>query len=118
MGSDRDDADLIVRYVATFGIFNDLNALGVSVTLHTGCDERGWARWQPRRWVTAPSALASLYHGLGLAGEGGSRFPQLYEQLLLSYRWAEVDLGRYRLMANEPADDKILRVPPRGVKQK
>ena len=29
-------------------------------------------------------------------------FPPLFERLVLSYRWAEVDLGSYRLVANPP----------------
>ena len=31
-----------------------------------------------------------------------ARFPPLYEQLVLSYRWLEVDLQLYRLHANLP----------------
>lgn len=29
-----------------------------------------------------------------------ARFPPLYEQLVLTYRWADVDLGLYRLLGN------------------
>ena len=29
-----------------------------------------------------------------------ARFPPLYEQLVLTYRWADVDLGSYRLLGN------------------
>ncbi|HTE18733.1 MAG TPA: hypothetical protein VK689_10180, partial [Armatimonadota bacterium] len=29
-----------------------------------------------------------------------ARLPPLYEQLILSYRWPEVDLGPFRLLAN------------------
>lgn len=34
-----------------------------------------------------------------------ARFPLLYERLVLSYRWAEVDLGSFRLLANPPGPD-------------
>jgi|SRR4029077_15438076 len=33
-----------------------------------------------------------------------ARFPPLYEQLLLSYRWAEVDLPSFTLLANSPGE--------------
>lgn len=34
-----------------------------------------------------------------------ARFPPLYERLILSYRWAEVDLQSYTLLANPPGPD-------------
>src|SRR5262249_27585534 len=49
--------------------------------------------------------LQALYHELGLPGQGSTRFPVLYETLILSYRWAEVELGDYDLLANAPSDD-------------
>ncbi len=33
-----------------------------------------------------------------------ARFPRLYEQLLISYRWAEVDLQSFTLLANSPGE--------------
>jgi hypothetical protein len=33
------------------------------------------------------------------------RFPPLYERLVLSYRWAEIDLGAYCLLPNPPGPD-------------
>jgi hypothetical protein len=33
------------------------------------------------------------------------RFPPLYEKLVLTYRWAEVDLGLFTLLANPPGPD-------------
>lgn len=43
---------------------------------------------------TSRDALVDLYAALP------TRLPPLYEQLLLSYRWPEADLGRFRLTAN------------------
>jgi hypothetical protein len=34
-----------------------------------------------------------------------AHFPRLFELLVLSYRWAEIDLGTYRLLANPPGSD-------------
>jgi hypothetical protein len=34
-----------------------------------------------------------------------ARFPRLYEKLVLTYRWAEVDLQSCRLLANPPGND-------------
>ena len=44
-----------------------------------------------------PAALAEDLHG-AVPGP----LPPLYEQIILSYRWAEVDVGRLRLLANLP----------------
>lgn len=57
-------------------------------------DEYGRKTWQPVRVNTPASALEELYKGLP------DRFPRLFERLILSYRWAEVDLESYRLLAN------------------
>ena len=50
--------------------------------------------WRPLRIATDPSALDAVYARLP------ARFPPLYEELVLSYRWLEVDLRLYRLHAN------------------
>lgn len=49
--------------------------------------------------TTDASMLDQLYAKLP------ARFPPLYERLVLSYRWAEVDLGAYRLLANPRGPD-------------
>lgn len=99
------DTELLAAYVAAFGKPDDMCLLGAAATLKVDADARGLEHWRPRRVTTPPSSLDSLYRGLGLPGLASSRFPPLYEALLLSYRWAEVDLGSYRLLANEPAED-------------
>ncbi len=62
-------------------------------------DEYGYKRWRPLRTSTDPIALEMVYSKLP------ARFPPLYEKLILSYRWAGVDLDRYRLLANPPGPD-------------
>jgi hypothetical protein len=64
-------------------------------------DEHGFKRWKPIKFETPQPFLQEIYAEL----PGQFRFPRLFEQLLLSYRWAEVDLGSYRLLANLPGPD-------------
>ena len=52
--------------------------------------------WRPMRLATDQSMLEAVYAKLP------ARFPPLYELLVLSYRWLEVDLQLYRLHANPP----------------
>ena len=105
MASCDSDADLLAEYIAAFENLDDLYAFDVSPALLARTDEYGLEHWQPRQITTLPSVLKALYQGLGLPGFGSTRFPPLYEILLLTHRWAKVDLGNYRLLANEPAKD-------------
>jgi len=57
-------------------------------------NQSGGKLWRPVAQVTDPSMLDQLYAKLP------ARFPPLYEQLVLTYRWADVDLGAYRLLGN------------------
>jgi hypothetical protein len=59
----------------------------------------GISRWRPLNKLTDSSALDRLYAQLP------ARFPPLFEQLLLSYRWPEVDLHLYRMHGNPIGDD-------------
>ena len=61
--------------------------------------EFGRVSWRPRRQDPQPALLELLYARLP------ARFPALFESLLLTYRWAEVDLQTYSLMANPPGPD-------------
>lgn len=56
-------------------------------------------RWRPVRVQTDPAAFAPVYAALP------AKFPPLYERLLLTYRWADVDLRTLTLMANPPGGD-------------
>jgi hypothetical protein len=93
------DADLLARYVATFQILDDLCDFLAPGSLISRTGEYGMPYWRPLQISTPPSALDSLYLELP------TRFPPLYEAFILSYRWAKVELGTYRLLPNEPADD-------------
>jgi hypothetical protein len=54
----------------------------------------GGKLWRPVSQATDPSMLDPLHAKLP------GRFPPLYEQLVLTYRWADVDLVSYRLLGN------------------
>ena len=53
-------------------------------------------RWRPLKANTEFSSLEAIYAKLP------ARFPPLFERLVLSYRWAEVDLQSYWLLPNPP----------------
>ncbi|HET7258801.1 MAG TPA: hypothetical protein VFI75_03710 [Candidatus Acidoferrum sp.] len=55
--------------------------------------------WRPLPQITDASALDPLY------AELPARFPPLFEKLLLSYRWPEVDLRLYRIHGNPIGTD-------------
>jgi len=64
-------------------------------------DRYGYRTWRPRRERTDPAELQQLYRKLP------ARFPRLYEELVLSFRWADVDLEAFTLLANPPVMDSI-----------
>jgi hypothetical protein len=97
--------ELIEQFIASFEKFDEMMSTSPELDppaweLRTGePDEHGWINWRPAKISTAPTALDGLYAKLP------ARFPPLYEQLVLSYRWAEVDLQSFRLLANPPGRD-------------
>jgi hypothetical protein len=56
-------------------------------------------RWAPTKWVTDPLHLDALYAKIQ------ARLPPLYERLVLSYRWEEVDIRCCALLANPAGPD-------------
>jgi hypothetical protein len=62
-------------------------------------DQYGQIKWRPAKTTTAPASLDPVYAKLP------AHFPPLYELLVLSYRWASVDLKSFRLLANPPGPD-------------
>lgn len=95
---------LLEQFVAAFDKLDDMAASPewspIAWELAVGdANELGWKRWQPLRVNTDPLMLEPLYAKLP------GRFPRLYERLVLSYRWAEIDLKSYRLIANPPGAD-------------
>jgi hypothetical protein len=67
--------------------------------------------WCPIPQATDRSMLEPLYAKLP------ARFPPLYEQLVLTYRWADVDLGTYRLLGN-PLGPSVLGLLDKMLKDK
>jgi hypothetical protein len=96
--------DLLSTFVRTFGkldaldFFPELNPIAAALTAGEP-DEHGILRWEPRRSETDASSLEMLYAKLP------ARFPSLFERMLLTYRWAEVDLETYKLLPNPPGPD-------------
>jgi hypothetical protein len=100
-----DEAELIAAFVAAFA---QLDPRGMSSPLDdppppeldAGMDPDDWfcVRWSPAAFATEHSHLAKLRSDLG------RRLPRLYEKLVSSYRWLDVDLGEFSLTANPPGD--------------
>jgi hypothetical protein len=98
------DDTLVQQYVACFPKFDEMQAdellYPIAWQLAVGdTDQYGFKKWRPIDVETEPSSLGIIYAKLP------ARFPALYEKMVLSYRWAEVDLGKYRLLANPPGSD-------------
>jgi hypothetical protein len=102
--TNRDNLDPVDEFVACFERLDELtlwrNPELATSELATGQeDEIGTKLWRPLQFGTPPAALDALYKVLP------GRLPRLYERLVLSYRWAAVDLRRYSLLANPPGPD-------------
>lgn len=100
----RDNEYLIEKYVAAFERLDDLTANEsldpIAWQLSYGdADTYGFKAWRPIKVSTPAECLNGIYPRLP------SPFPPLFEILVLSYRWAEVDLQSYRLLANAPGPD-------------
>ena len=67
--------------------------------------------WCPLQVTTDSAALEAVYAKLP------ARFPPLYEEVVLNYRWLELDLQLYRLHAN-PAAPGLLGLLDRILKDK
>jgi hypothetical protein len=100
----KDHDPILDQYTASFARLNnllDIETLSpVADELLTGERTKyGWKHWRPIEVHTEHSALDPIY------AKVPARFPVLYERLVLSYRWAEVDLQTYTLHANPPGAD-------------
>jgi hypothetical protein len=99
-----DNRTIIERFVRSFEKYDQLLVPEYSdpiteqfvIKSPTESDRR---HWQPVRQETGRGRLDSLYSKLP------ARLPLLFEELLLTFRWAEVDLKRLRLLANPIGDD-------------
>jgi hypothetical protein len=98
------ESALVERYVASFAkldemrVFPDLDPIAWQLSSGEP-DMYGTKAWRPKETFTDRSALEKVHSSVP------ARLPKLYEHLVLSYRWAEVDLRTYRLIANPPGDD-------------
>jgi hypothetical protein len=95
------ESTLVERFVASFEKLDEMKADEildpVAWQLASGeADNLGWKSWRPARFSTDRSELDAIYAKLP------ARLPHLYERLVLSYRWAEVELGFFTLLANPP----------------
>lgn len=100
------DQKLLQQFVEAFQRFDEMIAPdGTPVELLIEQKVGEWDSWQdelkwhPKYIETSPKILAPLY--TRIAG----CFPLLYEQLVLSFRWLEVDLKVIRLLGNPPGSD-------------
>ena len=98
------DEELLEKYVATFPRLDEMVVdlvwfppAGGLVVGDSDLDD--FKHWKPLKVETAPTQLEEVY------AELPARFPRLFERMVLSYRWAEVDLGTYTLLANPPGPD-------------
>lgn len=99
-----DQTDLLRKFVGSFENLDRMYCFKetdpVAYELRTGeVDEYGEFRWRVRNSPTDPNLLDAVYSKLP------ARFPPLYQQLVLSYRWAQVDLQNFSLLANPPGMD-------------
>lgn len=96
---------LLEQFVATFEKFDEMLCTSraidpVAWDLRIAePDQHGWVNWRPAKVASDRTLLDSLYAKLP------ARFPPLYEQLVLSYRWAEIHLQSLTLLANPPGSD-------------
>ena len=95
---------LIERFVASFEKLDDLAEFPEIYPLVRQLavgnpDPYGRQRWTPMAVRTDASQLEPLLTKLP------ARFPPLFEELVLSFRWAEVDLQSFRLLPNPPGPD-------------
>jgi hypothetical protein len=96
--------ELIAEFVASFEkldgmiFFPDSDPIAAQLAFGEP-DELGYTHWRPMRVTVEPALLEPIYAKLP------ARFPPVFEQLVLSYRWDEVDLGSFRLLPNPPGPD-------------
>ncbi len=92
---------LLEQFISCFpkhddmSVFPELDSIAAQLSTRKP-SEYGPLQWEPKRFATDLSALDALYENLP------ARFPPLFEELVLNYRWAEIDLGKYRLLPNPP----------------
>ena len=94
-------SERLSRFVEAIAVLGDLTVRDATrelpLEVDAGTDDSRWAFriWKPAALATPRSELESVYRHLP------ARFPPLYEDLVLSYRWLEVEIvGFVNLYAN------------------
>lgn len=98
------DRELLRRFVSAFECLDELGMSSrnqicgdiTSLLLPSADDDNGWWEWRPVPANLPRETLEEVYRAVP------GPLPPLYEQLILSYHWAEVDLGFLTLVANLP----------------
>jgi hypothetical protein len=96
------DAELLGRFVAAFGTWDELVELHHEVlpelrAPHLPEFPDDYTPWRPIPSKTPSAAADELERFLP------GPLPPLFRELVLNYRYLEVDLGRYRLLSNPPS---------------
>jgi len=94
------DERLLTDFIDSFARLDDLivvSGRNVPLDLDVGWED-GFQRWRPTRMPTRVQAnVQSLM-------QFPKKLPPLYERLILSYCWLEVDLGLFALLPNMPSE--------------
>ncbi len=94
------DDQLLADFVATFQKFDDSlwerDRIVPDFMLVERDPEDGTQEWKPAKVATERSELAELYQRIP------APFSPLYERLVLTYRWYQVMLPTFTLLANPP----------------
>jgi hypothetical protein len=98
-----EDHDLLSAFVEAFAVLDDLIYLEQvkieGLTYHRDGD---WLHWRPKSYRLAREELKDFRAEVGIITGLGGRLPPLYEDLISSYRWLDVDLELFALPANQP----------------
>ena len=98
------DTEIIEQFVRSFGKYDDLlvpdyyDPITESFAIENQ-DQSEQRHWQPLRKQTGRDKLESVYSKLP------NHLPPMFEELLLTFRWAGVDLERFYLHANPLGND-------------
>jgi hypothetical protein len=95
---------LLAQYISSFEKFDEMSGnpgiYPIIGTLALGQpNDYGDVAWRPRRTEPQATLMETIYSKLP------AKFPPLFERLLLTFRWADVSLDRYTLVANPPGPD-------------
>jgi hypothetical protein len=99
------DDKFLQQFVGSFERLDDMVAPeGTPNEMLIDQDPNNWDSWKPPKWhpiyiESNRNVLYPLYEKLG------GHFPEMYERLVLSYRWMEVCLRVVRLFANPIGPD-------------